>query len=98
VKSNWRPEKKTKLPAPWIEPQKFIAMMPPSDEVGQTLYVAILLTTRSRNPMNCDASTKFSKAAEHAAHDPSVLKDVADYRAASQQLKEAIPPFSVLEL
>src|SRR5438477_2320324 len=41
----------------------------------------------------------FKKAAEHANDDPTVLKDVADYYASSQQLKEAIPLYlRVLEL
>jgi tetratricopeptide (TPR) repeat protein len=33
----------------------------------------------------------FTKAAELGADDPNVLKDVADYFAASQQIKEALP-------
>ena len=41
----------------------------------------------------------FKKAAERANDDPTVLKDVADYYASSQQLKEAIPLYlRVLEL
>ena len=41
----------------------------------------------------------FKKAAEHAHDDPAVLKDVADYYASSQQLKDAIPLYlRVLEL
>jgi tetratricopeptide (TPR) repeat protein len=41
----------------------------------------------------------FKKAAEHANDDPAVLKDVADYYASTQQLKEAIPLYlRVLEL
>lgn len=41
----------------------------------------------------------FKKAAEHAAEDPAILKDVADYYASSRQIKEAIPLYiKVLEL
>lgn len=41
----------------------------------------------------------FKKAAEHAGEDPAILKDVADYYAASHQIKEAIPLYiKVLEL
>ena len=41
----------------------------------------------------------FRKAAERAGDDPVVLKDVADYFAASQQVQEAIPFYlKVLEL
>ncbi len=41
----------------------------------------------------------FKKAVEHANDDPAILKDVADYYASSQQLKEAIPLYlRVLEL
>jgi tetratricopeptide (TPR) repeat protein len=41
----------------------------------------------------------FKKAVEHANDDPAVLKDVADYYASSQQLKEAIGLYlRVLEL
>src|SRR5207245_7456236 len=41
----------------------------------------------------------FKKAAEHAGDDPAVLKDVADYYASTQQIKEAIPLYlRLLEL
>jgi tetratricopeptide (TPR) repeat protein len=41
----------------------------------------------------------FKKAAEHAGDDSKVLKDVADYYASTQQLKEAIPLYlRLLEL
>jgi tetratricopeptide (TPR) repeat protein len=41
----------------------------------------------------------FKKAVENAKDDPAILKDVADYYAYSQQLKEAIPLYlRVLEL
>ena len=41
----------------------------------------------------------FKKAAEHAGDDSATLKDVADYYASSQQIKEAIPLYlRVLEL
>ncbi len=41
----------------------------------------------------------FKKAVEHGADDPAVLKEVADYYASSQQIKEAIPLYlRVLEL
>jgi len=41
----------------------------------------------------------FKKAVENARDDPAILKDVADYYASSQQLKEAIPLYlRVIEL
>jgi tetratricopeptide (TPR) repeat protein len=41
----------------------------------------------------------FKKAVENARNDPAILKDVADYYASSQQLKEAIPLYlRVIEL
>jgi tetratricopeptide (TPR) repeat protein len=41
----------------------------------------------------------FKKAVEQAADDPAVLKEVADYYASSEQIKEAIPLYlRVLEL
>jgi tetratricopeptide (TPR) repeat protein len=41
----------------------------------------------------------FEKAVVHAGEDPSALKEVADYYAASQQIQEAIPLYlKVLEL
>src|SRR5437899_8955761 len=41
----------------------------------------------------------FKRAAEQAGDDPAILKDVADYYASSQQVKEAIPLYlRVLEL
>jgi len=41
----------------------------------------------------------FKKAADHAGDDPAVLKDVGDYYASTQQVKEAIPLYlRLLEL
>ena len=65
------------------------------------LYVAILFKSDSQ-PKPDDlkrVNEMFKKAAEQAGDDPGILKDVADYYAASQQLKEAIPLYlRVLEL
>src|SRR5438105_6479054 len=57
------------------------------------LYVAILFKSDSQPKPDelRRVNEVFKKAAEHADDDPSVLKDVADYYAASQQIKEAIP-------
>jgi tetratricopeptide (TPR) repeat protein len=45
------------------------------------------------------ANEIFKKAADNAGDDPAVLKEVADYYAASQQIREAIPLYlRVLEL
>jgi tetratricopeptide (TPR) repeat protein len=65
------------------------------------LYAAILFKPDS--PPKPDELRRvnelFKKAAEHANDDPAILKDVADYYASSQQLKEAIPLYlRVLEL
>jgi tetratricopeptide (TPR) repeat protein len=65
------------------------------------LYAAILFKSDSQPKPDelRRVNEVFKKAAEHADDDPSVLKDVADYYAASQQLKEAIPLYlRVLEL
>ena len=65
------------------------------------LYAAILFKSDSQPKPDelRRVNDVFKKAAEHADDDPSVLKDVADYYAASQQLKEAIPLYlRVLEL
>ena len=65
------------------------------------LYAAILFKSDSQPKPDelRRVSDVFKKAAEHADDDPSILKDVADYYAASQQLKEAIPLYlRVLEL
>jgi tetratricopeptide (TPR) repeat protein len=65
------------------------------------LYVAILFKSDSQpKPDELKRTNEiFKKAAEHADDDPAILKDVADYYAASQQLKEAIPLYlRVLEL
>jgi tetratricopeptide (TPR) repeat protein len=65
------------------------------------LYAAILFKADSQ-PKPDDLkriNAVFKKAAEHASDDPAILKDAADYYAASQQLKEAIPLYlRVLEL
>ena len=57
------------------------------------LYAAILFKSESQPKPDelRRVNDVFKKAAEHADDDPSILKDVADYYAASQQLKEAIP-------
>src|SRR6058998_2837903 len=65
------------------------------------LYVAILFKSESQpKPDELKRVNEiFKRAAEHAGDDPAILKDVADYYAASQQLKEAIPLYlRVLEL
>ena len=65
------------------------------------LYMAILFKSDSQpKPEELKRTNEiFKKAADHAGDDPAILKDVADYYAASQQLKEAIPLFlRVLEL
>src|SRR6266516_3450163 len=65
------------------------------------LYVAILFKPDSQpKPDELRRVNEiFKKAAEHANDDPTVLKDVADYYASSQQLKEAIPLYlRVLEV
>ena len=65
------------------------------------LYMALLFKSDSQpKPDELKRTNEtFKKAAEHAGDDPAILKDVADYYAASQQLKEAIPLYlRVLEL
>jgi tetratricopeptide (TPR) repeat protein len=65
------------------------------------LYVAILFKSDSQpKPEELKRTNEvFKKAAERADDDPGILKEVADYYAASQQLKEAIPLYlRVLEL
>src|SRR6184192_1331837 len=65
------------------------------------LYVAILFKSESQpKPDELKKVNEiFKRAAEHAGDDPAILKDVADYYAASQQLKDAIPLYlHVLEL
>ncbi|PYI48257.1 MAG: hypothetical protein DMF10_04610 [Verrucomicrobia bacterium] len=65
------------------------------------LYMAILFKSDSQpKPDELKRTNEiFKKAAEHAGDDPAVLKEIADYYAASQQLKEAIPLYlRVLEL
>src|SRR5256886_1878357 len=65
------------------------------------LYASVLFKNDSeRKPADmARINAIFKKAAEHAQDDPAVLKDVADYYAASQQLDEAIPLYlRVLEL
>jgi tetratricopeptide (TPR) repeat protein len=65
------------------------------------LYAVILY--KADSPLKPDELKRvnevFKKAAEHANDDPALLKDVADYYASSQQLKEAIALYlRVLEL
>jgi len=65
------------------------------------LYIAILFKSDSQpKPDELKKTNEiFKKAADHAGDDPAVLKEIADYYAASQQLKEAIPLYlHVLEL
>jgi tetratricopeptide (TPR) repeat protein len=65
------------------------------------LYVAILFKSDSQpKPDELKKTNEiFKRASENSSDDPGILKDVADYYAASQQLKEAIPLYlRVLEL
>jgi len=65
------------------------------------LYVAILFKSDSQpKPDELKKTNEiFKRAAENSGDDPGILKEVADYYAASQQLKEAIPLYlRVLEL
>jgi tetratricopeptide (TPR) repeat protein len=65
------------------------------------LYVAILFKSDSQpKPDELKKINEvFKRAAEHAGDDPGILKEVADFYAASQQLKDAIPLYlRVLEL
>ncbi|PYL98450.1 MAG: hypothetical protein DMF19_14240, partial [Verrucomicrobia bacterium] len=65
------------------------------------LYVAILFKSDSQPKPDelRKVNDMFKRATEHAGDDPTILKDVADYYAASEQLKEAIPLYlRVLEL
>jgi tetratricopeptide (TPR) repeat protein len=65
------------------------------------LYVAILFKSDSQpKPDELKKTNEiFKRAAENSGDDPGILKDVADYYAASQQLKDAIPLYlRVLEL
>jgi tetratricopeptide (TPR) repeat protein len=57
------------------------------------LYMAILFKSDSQpKPDELKKTNEiFKKAADHAGDDPAVLKEIADYYAASEQLKEAIP-------
>src|SRR5438132_212260 len=61
--------------------------------------VAALLTRQDDFPQAIDVLKDAIKASPHAADDPAVLKEVADYYASSQQIKEALPLYlRVLEL
>jgi tetratricopeptide (TPR) repeat protein len=65
------------------------------------LYVALLFKSEAQpKPDELKRTNEvFKKAAEYAGDDSGIIKDVADYYAASQQLKEAIPLYlRVLEL
>ena len=65
------------------------------------LFATLLLASTSDDAPEAvqRVNAIFKRALETAADDPTVLKDVADYFAASQQLQEAIPLYlRVLEL
>ena len=65
------------------------------------LYAAVLFKPNSQpKPHELKRVNEiFKKAVENAKDDPAILKDVADYYASSQQLKEAIPLYlRVIEL
>jgi tetratricopeptide (TPR) repeat protein len=65
------------------------------------LYVAIIFKPESTPKADEIARVNqiFKKAAEHAGDDPAILRDIADYYAASQQIREAIPLYlRLLEL
>ena len=57
------------------------------------LYASIVFKT-DRTPKPDEiarVNNIFKKAADHAGNDPAVIKDLADYYAATQQIKEALP-------
>jgi len=65
------------------------------------LYAAVLFTPDAQpKPEELKRVNEiFKKAVANAGDDPAILKDVADYYAASQQLQEAIPLYlRVIEL
>ena len=65
------------------------------------LYAAVLFTPDAQpKPEELKRVNEiFKKAVANAGDDPAILKDVADYYASSQQLKEAIPLYlRVIEL
>ncbi len=65
------------------------------------LYASIVFTSEAETTLDDvrQVNVIFKHAAENANDDPTVLKDVADYFAASQQIQEAIPLYlRVLEL
>jgi tetratricopeptide (TPR) repeat protein len=65
------------------------------------LYAAVLFKPDSQQKPDelKRVNEIFKKAVENAKDDPAILKDVADYYASSQQLKEAIPLYlRVIEL
>jgi tetratricopeptide (TPR) repeat protein len=65
------------------------------------LYTAVLFKPDSQPKPDelKQVNEIFKKATENAKDDPAILKDVADYYASSQQLKEAIPLYlRVIEL
>jgi tetratricopeptide (TPR) repeat protein len=65
------------------------------------LYAAIIFKPDSTPKADEVARVNqiFKKAAEHAGDDPAILRDIADYYAASQQVREAIPLYlRLLEL
>ena len=65
------------------------------------LYASIVFKTdRAPKPEEiARVNDIFKKAAEHAGDDTAVLKDIADYYASTQQIKEAIPLYlRLLEL
>ena len=64
------------------------------------LYASIVFKSGSPKPDEIARVNEiFKRAAEHAGDDSTTLKDIADYYASSQQIKEAIPLYlRVLEL
>jgi tetratricopeptide (TPR) repeat protein len=65
------------------------------------LYAAVIFKPNSvpKAEQIAQINAIFKKAAEHADDDPAILKDIADYYAASQQIREAIPIYlRLLEL
>ncbi len=68
--------------------------------LGKLYAVAVFKPDVEPRPEDVSRVNKiFKKAAEHAADDPGILKEVADYYASSQQISEAIPLYlRILEL
>src|SRR3989442_8905668 len=100
AKSRSEPEMKRRRSNLWIGQWRSRVMTPRSGHAWKLYASIVFKPDRPPKPEEvARVNDIFKKAADRAGDDAAALKDVADYYASTQQIKEAIPLYlRLLEL